>query len=181
VLSLGEPDAPPPATRPPLGSLATVKSPGGERLTISEENLVSAVPITPATREEYGALLLGIANVRRPLEETALAMLREVTGKAEVGRDDAWAQRLCSVAGRLRDSTAMLAAITAPDDLLAVHVDLVTVCRAFDRALGLVCSEPNSPIAVDAANEILQDAAKKALVIFETVGRMLGSASPATQ
>ena len=68
----------------------------------------------------------------------------------------------------------------APDDLLAVHADLVMVCRAFDRAVGLVCSEPSSSNAVDAANETLQDAAKKAQTIFGTLGRTIGPSNVPT-
>jgi len=54
------------------------------------------------------------------------------------------------------------------------------VCRAFDRAVGLVCSEPSSSNAVDAANETLQDAAKKAQTIFETLGRTIGPSNVPT-
>lgn len=183
VITIGDTDAPPTSpTRPPLASLAGVPAGSGAPLAISDDNLAFvAEPIVPASPEEYGVLMLGLAAERKPLEENAVALLHKLQGKPEVGEDDAWVQGLCNLSGRLSSTSARLAAIVAPDEFRVVHADVVTVCRTFDRAFAVLCKEPTSQPARSAADDTLADAAAQAGAAFEAIGHLLRSMAAATR
>ena len=161
-------DAAPGPTPPALGSLASIKKGTAGPVTISDDTLGTVLPpVTPTTAEEYATMVMALLTDWSAHEAAARKLIDQAKGRRSVTEEESWTQRLNDTAAALAQASASLAAIVPPTELRAVHSDMVSTLRTFDRAVAVLSKEPTSAVALEAADELVLEAGQRAVALYE--------------
>lgn len=163
----GEEPTPPPASRS-LGGITTLKKPSGGQVAITDDTVGMVLPpVTPATPEEYATMVLAVLQDWSGHEDEARRLLSQARTQHSLTEAEGWVQDLANTASALAGDSARLAAIVPPMEYRSIHSEMVATLRTFDRAIAALAKDPASPVALEAAQELVLDAQHRAMAFYE--------------